>query len=514
MTVPTLKERASGVLLHITSLPGRHGIGDLGDEAYRFADFLAESRQSWWQTLPIHPVGAGNSPYRSMSVFALSPLLISLEHLARDGLLEQDALRPDYRLHESRVSYRPARHFREVLLRQAHARFLGRGSAVMKQEFERFRAEQALWLRDFALFAALKHARANHSWTNWPKDLRDREPAALSKIGKEMRDEIHFHEFMQFLAERQWFWLRAYCAQRGIGLIGDLPIYVDHESADVWTHPDLFLLDAEHQPTHVAGVPPDMFSATGQLWGNPLYRWDVLSERGFDWWVSRLQSELRHFDVVRLDHFIGFHRYWEIPVDARTAQTGRFRPGPGAAFFSAAQSRLRDLPLIAEDLGLIVPEVERLRDQFQLPGMRVLQFAFDSGLADNSHLPHHYPRNCVVYTGTHDNDTTAGWYYGNEGVETARRRTDLRREQFYAMEYMGSDSREIHWSLMRVGFASVANTAIFPAQDILGLGSEARMNFPGTPTGNWEWRMVANSLTPLHAERLRRLTETYGRARA
>jgi 4-alpha-glucanotransferase len=289
---------------------------------------------------------------------------------------------------------------------------------------------------------------------------------------------------------------------------------VDHESADVWTHPDLFILDDARRPASVAGVPPDAYSATGQHWGNPLYRWDAVRAQEFSWWIARLEAELRHFDAVRLDHFIGFHRYWEIPSGAKTAQQGQFRPGPGPDLFLAARNRLGRLPLIAEDLGIVVPEVEALRDQFELPGMRVLQFAFDSGMADNPHLPHHYVRNSVVYTATHDNDTTVGWFYGAEGAEAVRRRTDLRRDQAYAMEYMGTDARDINWSLIRIAFASVAHTAIVPAQDLLGLGSEARVNRPGTPTGNWEWRMLANSLTPLLAERLRRTTETYGRARA
>ena len=514
MRVPTLQERASGVLLHVTALPGRHGIGDLGDEAYRFADFLAEARQSWWQMLPVHPVGAGNSPYRSMSVFALSPLLISLELLEREGLLTQEELRPDYRMREYRVNYRVARQFREVRLRRAHARFSADGRPELKQAFERYESEQAHWLRDFSLFAALKHVRANRSWTAWPEALRDREATALERAWAELGEEARYHRFLQFLSERQWSALRAYCAQRGIGLIGDMPIYVDHESADVWTHPDLFFLDGTRRPTCVAGVPPDAYSATGQHWGNPLYRWDALKQQGFAWWIARLEAELRHFDVVRLDHFIGFHRYWEIPISARTAQEGQFRPGPGAEFFRAAQEEIGRLPLIAEDLGIVVPEVDALRDQFTLPGMRVLQFAFDSGLADNPHLPHHFPRNGVVYTATHDNDTTVGWFYGSEGAEAVRRRTDLRRDQAYAMEYLGADGREINWSLIRLAFASVANTAILPVQDLLGLGSEARINRPGTPKGNWEWRMLANTLTPYLAERLRRTTETYGRVRA
>jgi 4-alpha-glucanotransferase len=513
MKVPTIQERASGLLLHPTSLPGRYGCGDLGDQAYRFADFLAGTRQSWWQMLPVHPIGPGNSPYRSMSVFALSPMLISLDLLERDGLLSGDETRPDYRLQESRVQFRATRRFRERCLRAAFSRLQSNPGHAYRPALEKFRAEQASWLADFALFAAVKQMKAGLSWTQWPEDLRDRQPAALASWRAELDEHVRYHEFLQYLAARQWGYLRQYCADRGIGLIGDLPIYVDHESADVWTHPDLFILDRTGKPTVVAGVPPDMFSATGQLWGNPLYRWEALKQQGYAWWLDRLRGELRYFDIVRLDHFIGFHRYWEVAAGAKTAQEGRYCPGPGAEFFKIAQEKLGRLPIIAEDLGVLTPEVEALRDQFKLPGMRILQFAFDSGTADNTHLPHHYPRNSVVYTGTHDNDTTVGWFFRGHDGEAVRRRSDLRRDQTYALDYLGSDPGDIHWSLIRLAFSSVSNTAIVPVQDLLGLGAEARMNLPGSPTGNWVWRMVENTLTPHLADRLRRASETFGRAR-
>jgi 4-alpha-glucanotransferase len=514
MRVPTIQDRSSGLLLHPTSLPGRHGSGDLGDAAYRFADFLVATRQSWWQTLPLHPIGPGNSPYRSMSVFALSPMLISLELLERDGLLTADEARPDYRLMESRVHFRATRRFRERALRAAFGRFRGDSGHPYRGALEAFRAEQKGWLEDFTLFAAVKQKSAGLSWTRWPEDLRDRAPAALARWRSELAESTAYHEFLQLLAYRQWLALRGYCNERGIGLIGDLPIYVDHESADVWTHPGLFFLDEARRPALVAGVPPDMFSATGQLWGNPLYRWDALKERGFEWWIERLRAELQLVDIVRLDHFIGFHRYWAVQAQAKTAQDGQFHPGPGPEFFVVAEKRLGGLPLIAEDLGVLTPEVEQLRDRFDLPGMRILQFAFDTGSADNTHLPHHYPRNCVVYTGTHDNDTTVGWFFQGHGAEAVRRRSDLRRDQAYALDYLGTDPGDMHWSLVRLAFGSVANIAIVPVQDILGLGTEARMNFPGTPKGNWGWRMVEHTLTPQLADRLRRMTETFGRARS
>lgn len=483
---PSLARRASGVLLHPTSLPGPGEWGDLGPEAFRFADFLAEAGQRWWQMLPIGPVGAADSPYLSSSSFAGDPRLVSLEALARDGLLPR-AQRSGSR---------------EAWLRYAFERFRSRPRAL--SELAAFRNRCRHWLPDYALFEALRNAYRGATWTAWQAPLRDRHPRALARARRALATEIRFHEFVQYAFERQWAALRAHCADRGIGLIGDVPIFVSHDSADVWAHPEIFRLDARGRPQVVAGVPPDYFSRTGQLWGNPLYRWEVLRRRGYDWWLARLRAAFARFDAVRLDHFIGFHRYWEVPAGARTAVHGRWRPGPGAPFFEAVFRSLGRVQLIAEDLGRITPEVEALRDRFGLPGMRVLQFAFGSDPGSERYRPHRYPRNCVVYTGTHDNDTLVGWFRGASAPHVAR-------ERAFALRYAASDGREVHWDFIRLAWSSVANTAIVPAQDLLGLGSEARMNTPGVPTGNWRWRLRPRQLGPPIARRLRELTETYGR---
>jgi 4-alpha-glucanotransferase len=499
------------VLLHPTALPGPHGIGDLGPEAYRFADFLAAAGQSWWQMLPVHPPGGGNSPYQAHSVFAGSPLLVSLEVLAREGLLRPEELRPTAGLGGERVAYPVAWRYRMSRLATAHGRFRKSGSRASKAAFRRFRDRNRGWLDDYALFAALVCSRPGVSWCQWPAALRDRKPPQLAEARKQLAGEIEFHAFVQYCFERQWTTLRRYCVERGIGLIGDVPIYPDYNSAEVWAHRGLFHLDRAGRPIVVAGVPPDAFSAVGQLWNNPVYRWALMRQRGYRWWIERLRAGLGRFDVLRLDHFIGFQRYWEVRPNASDARGGRFRPGPRADFFRAVRKGLGGLPFIAEDLGLVTPEVEALRDQFGLPGMRVLQFAFESGAGDNIHLPHRYPRNCVAYTGTHDHDTTVGWFLKGRRRSPGRGKAGLDRERTFALRYADSDGGEIHWTMIRLAMASAADTVIVPLQDVLGLGSEARFNRPGTPHRNWQWRLAPEAVTPRIVERLREMTATYGR---
>lgn len=509
---PTLKTRASGLLLHPTSLPGRFGIGDLGPAAYAFADFLADSGQSWWQMLPIVPPGDGNSPYMSPSAFAASPLLISLERLCDEGLLSPvEIANPARNLTEQRVNYAAVERYKTPRFRKAFAAFEKQTDTKSRDRFEEFCAAHHDWLMDYAHFCALKRATADANWVDWEKDIRTRKTVALKRSRDELRTEIQYKMFLQYQLSRQWSAVKEYCADRRIGLIGDVPIFVAHDSADVWAHPQLFQLRKTGHPTVVAGVPPDYFCEDGQLWGNPHYAWSVHRARGYDWWVSRLRACFERFDAVRLDHFIGFQRSWQVDAGAKTARVGRWANGPAADFFKGVRAGLGQLELIAEDLGTLTPEVGQLRDEFELPGMRVLQFAF--GLDPNCEIyqPHSYSRECVVYTGTHDNDTTVGWFADRGSSASTRSRQEIEDERAFTLRYLGSDGREIHWDMIRLALLSVANTAIFPVQDVLGLGSEARMNKPGTGKANWEWRLAPGALTGDLAERLGLLTETYGR---
>jgi 4-alpha-glucanotransferase len=494
---PRLGTRASGVLLHPTSLPGPHGSGDLGPEAHRFVDFLARARQRWWQMLPVVPPGAGNSPYQSISAFAGSPLLISLDGLVRRGLLKRHELVSESRLEPGRVRYPAVRRFRERALRIAFERFEVRRSR--QRGFEAFCARSRDWLDDFALFRALRDAHGGVPWTAWEPELRTRRASALARARHSLSSRIRYHQFVQLEFHRQWSALRRHCGERGVSLIGDLPIFVAHNSADVWAHQELFRLDRNGRRSVQAGVPPDYFSATGQLWGNPIYRWDAMRARGYDWWLARLRTELARFDAVRLDHFIGFQNYWEVPRRARTARNGRWVLGPGAHFFGHVFRTLGKLQLIAEDLGVVTPQVEALRDRFSLPGMKVLHFAF-APQAEASR-PHHFQRNAVVYTGTHDNDTTRGWF-----------RSLDREQRELVRTYLDSNGRQVHWDLIRLAWLSPPHTAIVPAQDLLGLGASARMNRPARPSGNWAWRVSAGALAEPLAERLGDLTSLYGRA--
>ena len=502
-----LHERRSGILLHPTSLPGLHGHGDLGPEAHEFLRFLARAGQSLWQMLPVVPPGGGDSPYDSPSSFAGSPELVSLRYLVEDGLLDEGQLAAPARLWGSeRVRYGAAKRFRARRLRQAFQRFQ---MGVARHGLEELRERERFWLPDYALFAALKSHQHNKPWFHWPSELRRREPAALAAAKSALDGEIAYHEFVQLLFDRQWQRLRGHARHLGVLLLGDIPMFVAHDGADVWQHQQLFLLDDKGERRGVAGVPPDYFSADGQRWGNPLYDWARLRDTGYDWWIERLRSNLRRFDAIRLDHFIGFHRYWEIPPHSPSAREGRFVEAPGHDFFKTARSALGDLPFIAEDLGIMTPEVEALRDDFGLPGMRVLAFAFAEGA--QAYLPHHFNRRCVVYTGTHDNDTIVGFLDAHEQARDAHERAQLLQQRERALAYTGSDGREPHWDLIRSALASVADTAIFPIQDVLGQGSDARMNVPGTPDGNWGYRVKAELLSSSTAAKLTRLTQTYER---
>ncbi len=510
MSLPTLRMRASGVLLHPTSLDGPHGSGDLGGEARTFVDFLAEAEQRWWQMLPVGPPGYGQSPYSAESSFAGNPMLVSPDALARAGWLDRSSTLPEVPLPRDRVDFPKAEAHRTRRLREAFAVFSTHDAASSR--FRRFCKTEARWLDDFSLFRALKRERGGVQWTLWEPGLRRREASALAAARARLADEIRFERFVQYAFDLQWQALREYAARRGVGLIGDVPIFVAHDSADVWQNPGDFFLDARGEPTFVSGVPPDYFSATGQRWGNPLYRWQRMRKSGYSWWIERLRTTLRRFDAVRLDHFIGFTRTWRIPSAEPTAIKGRWMPGPGAALFDAMTAALGELPFIAEDLGVATPRVYALRDRFQFPGIKILQFAFGDDPAAPTFLPHNYPRRAVVYTGTHDNDTTAGWFHATGGQGSTRSATQAEAERDAALRYLGTSGVEIHWDLIRAALASVARLCVFPVQDLLGLGAESRMNLPGTSAGNWTFRVEGGALTGGLAARLAQLTRTYGRA--
>jgi 4-alpha-glucanotransferase len=503
--------RRSGILLHPTSLPGPWGIGDLGPEAVAFLDFLEETRQQLWQVLPLGPTGYGDSPYQCFSAFAGNPLLVSVDLLKSDGLLADADLPPEAARPEGEVDFGEVHTRKPVWLGRAFEAFEKAPPASLRDELEAFRREEVAWLPDFALFMAAKEAHDGAGWNEWESELREREPEALERARRELAVEVRRHEFFQFLFFRQWAALRKEARSRGVGFLGDLPIFVAQDSADVWAHPDLFHLAADGRPSHVAGVPPDYFSATGQLWGNPLYRWDAMARTGYRFWVERFRSALRLFDSVRLDHFRGFEAYWEVPATEVTAVNGRWVSGPGAALFEAIEKELGPLPVVAENLGVITPEVEALRERFGWPGMAILQFAFGAADPGNDFLPHNHVRRLVVYTGSHDNDTAVGWWKGGVG-DTTRKPAEVEKERRFARDYLHTEGKEMHWDLVRAALASVAETAVVPLQDVLGLGSDARMNTPARPSGNWRWRYRREDLTPAVRKRLRRLTEIYGRA--
>ena len=513
-----MSKRASGILLHPTSLPSQYGIGELNDHAYKFVDFLVESKQSLWQVLPLGPTGYGDSPYQCFSAFAGNPLLISLEHLVRDGLLDAQVLRAAPAFPAAKVDFGWVIPWKFEVLRQAYATFAQRANTQQRLQFAAFCMQNAAWLDDYALFMAVKDAHGGQAWNTWNADIRDRQPSALVIWRMKLTSAIEMWKFFQWKFFDQWTWLKSYANNKGVQIIGDIPIFVAFDSADAWANREQFFIDETGNPTVIAGVPPDYFSPTGQRWGNPLYRYDVMQARGFDWWIERVRAALALYDHVRIDHFRGFEAYWEVPASEPTAIIGQWVKAPGQALFEAILSshlatgihQIKEagsslLPIIAEDLGVITPEVEALRDGFNLPGMRVLQFAFVADTS-SSFLPHNFVRNCVAYAGTHDNDTTVGWW---EKLEDAPRQQVL--------NYIGKTNREevnktIHWDMARLLMMSVADTIVLTLQDVLGLGSEHRMNLPGKPDGNWAWRFTPNQLTPELTAQIRSMTETYARA--
>lgn len=490
-------DRVSGVLLHVTSLPSYGGIGDFGPAAYQFVDFLAAAKQRLWQVLPLSPVGYGNSPYSALSAFAGNPLLVSLELLVRDGWLagERIAGLPGA---DGPCDFTAAAEQKLPLIEEAAANFLDHASPEQRLRFSQFCHDNASWLTDWAMYSVLRRRFAYASWNEWPAEFVSRKAAALAQFMNEAGRELAIEQVVQFFFTEQWSALRAYCGERSIRILGDIAIFVSYDSADVWTHPEIFELDDDRKPIRVSGVPPDYFSATGQRWGNPLYKWRLLEQHGFDWWVARIRRSLTLYDEVRLDHFRGFEAYWSIPAEEDTAMNGQWIKAPGHAFFRRLQEIFGELPFIAEDLGLITKEVDELREFFGMPGMRILQFGF-SDRGAHLYLPHRYVENTVVYTGTHDNNTTLGWWRDDAtAVERANVQTYLR-----PIEHDG----EIVWTMIKAAASSVARTCIFPLQDILHLGSEGRMNVPAAPVGNWSWRYAPGALHPDFATQLAAIME-------
>ena len=485
--------RAAGILLHPTSLPSRFGIGDLGPEVYRFIDFLTQSDQRIWQVLPLGPTGYGDSPYQSFSAFAGNPLLISPEKLVEHGYLATSDIEHGMVFPDDQVDFARVTPVKFDLLRRAFQNF------KPTRDFDSFRERNEFWLEGFVRFQALKKANGGKAWTEWTIQNADCE-------------EMDAQRFWQYEFFRQWDELKRKCEERRIRVMGDIPIYVAHDSADVWANPDLFQLDQNGNPMMVSGVPPDYFSATGQLWGNPVYRWDRLEQTGYAWWIERFRAVFNVVDMVRLDHFRGFEAYWQVSATEKTAINGEWVKGPGSKLFETLQRELGDLPIVAENLGVITPEVEAIRHQFGFPGMSVLQFAFGTDPQAPSFRPHNYPREVVAYTGTHDNDTTIGWWNSNAHADSTRSEAAIERERRLADAYLATDGREINWTFIRTLFASVADTTIVPLQDVLGLGSEARMNLPGSTKRNWVWRFRPGEIEPYMKERLHEFVTLYERA--
>ena len=494
--------RVSGILLHLTSLPSRFGIGDLGNEAYRFVDFLEENCQRVWQILPLGPTMEGNSPYSSYSALAGSPLLISLEKLQQAGLLSDRDLNSLPEFPVGKVDYDLVIQSKMPLLRLASENFKTKGSSSQKQ-FQEFCTSQAYWLDDYALFMAVKQEHNGTHWNKWEEEIAYRKPEAIEEWTRRLSDTIYYHKFLQFQFFWQWKKLKDYANERSISIFGDISFYVAHDGVDVWANPKIFCLDGEGEAELMAGVPPDYFSATGQLWNNPVYDWEELEKTNFQWWIQRVKKTLDYVDLFRIDHFRGFQAFWAVPQGELTAEKGEWLEAPGEAFFSLLNRELGQLPIVAEDLGTVTPEVEALRDRFNFPGMKILQFAFDAKGGEPRFLPYNFDtRNCIVYTGTHDNDTTIGWF---------DERSQEEKEKI--IDYLGCicPTEDIHWSLIRLAMSSIANFAIFPFQDILGLGSEAKMNTPGAKEGNWSWRYQKDALTSNSCAHFKHLTATYGR---
>jgi len=493
-------KRSSGVVLHPSSLPGAYGIGGIGLQALHWIDFLSSAGSGLWQVLPLGPTGYGDSPYQCFSSFAGNPYLISVETLLKDGMIEPDDLGEIPTFPVERVDYGQVIPWKIGLLDRAYDRFAAiRGRSSLRTAFHTFTRVQAAWLDDFALFMTLKDLHGGAPWPEWDEPLRSRQPEALAGIRREYAQALERHKFRQFLFFRQWNVIRKYAHRNKIRIIGDIPIFVAHDSADVWANPDLFYLDATGRPTVIAGVPPDYFSKTGQRWGNPLYRWDAHQATGYAWWLNRLRAVLKLVDVVRIDHFRGFVGYWEVPGRAKTAIRGRWVAAPGFDFFNKVKMELGELPFIAEDLGVITPDVDQLRESFGLPGMKILQFGFGVGPKD-PFLPHNLPTHCVMYTGTHDNDTARGWY---------ERVSDEDRD--FTRRYLARDGSDISWDMIRTAWGSVAVYALAPMQDLLSLGNEARMNYPGNPSGNWQWRMKEEDMNEWIRSRLWEVNYLYDR---
>jgi 4-alpha-glucanotransferase len=493
-------KRASGILLHPTSLPGPYGIGDMGSEAYQWVNFLSTTGCSLWQILPLGPTGYGDSPYQCFSAFAGNPLLVSPELLISEDLLHPDDLTEEVALSHDRVDFGEVIPYKYGILDRSYRHFQEKGPPDIRLDFEKFKIAESEWLEDFTLFMAIKEAFGGGSWIEWPTKFKRRDSGVLQSFSEEHQISIDRHAYRQYLFFRQWAKLRTYAHAQDIKIIGDIPIFVAHDSADVWSHPDLFFLDKDGNPTAVAGVPPDYFSPTGQLWGNPLYRWDIHAAENYAWWISRFKAVLKTVDIVRLDHFRGFAGYWEIPANEKTAIKGQWVPGPGKHFFHKLKDALEDLPIIAEDLGVITKDVDDMRETFGLPGMKILVFAFDSD-ASNLFLPHHYTKDYVVYTGTHDNDTVLGWYNRVEDTE-----------RDFARKYLAREGNDISWDLIKMGWSSVAVFALAPMQDFLSLDNRARMNYPSTLGGNWVWRMPSEALSEPLRNRIAEMNILYGRS--
>lgn len=498
-----MNKRRCGILLHITSLPSPYGVGDFGDTAYKFVDFLAETRQSLWQVLPLNPTRTvyGNSPYSSYSAFAGNHLMISLDLLVRDGVLLKSDIEGYTTFPHNRVDYCTVTAYKENILRTAYKnmhRKLGKDF-----EFERFCVENAYWLDDYAVFIALKEHFHGAIWSDWPEDLRYRKEEDIRDWKETLKDRILMEKFFQFLFFKQWFSLKKYCNSKNIQIIGDVPIYVTYDSADVWAKPEIFKLDDAQKPLFIAGVPPDYFSATGQLWGNPVYNWEVLKKTGYSWWLRRIEFNLKLYDIVRLDHFRGFVSYWEVPATEKTAVNGKWVDAPVHDFFNTLYKHFPSLPIIAEDLGTITPDVREIMSMFGIPGMKVLLFAFGDDLPVNPYIPHNHIQSCIVYTGTHDNNTIKGWFKNEASPEERKR----------IQQYLGRDVTEdtIHREFIRLAMMSVANMVVLPLQDILGLGEESRMNSPATSEKNWEWRLLPEQITPTLMQELSEATVIYGR---
>jgi 4-alpha-glucanotransferase len=498
-----MRRRGSGILLHISSLPAPYGIGDLGPQACQFADFLAQTRQNFWQILPLTPteLAAGSSPYHSRSAFAGNSLLISPELLVREGLLTEAEASPSPNPDHTRVDFPSVVSYKMGIFERAFERFQTRRPA---SDYEQFCSRQSYWLEDYSRFAAFHAHFGGKVWSDWPAEIRDRHPEALKKLDQGLSLQKEREKFLQFIFYRQWKALKEYCNQRGIQIIGDIPIYLQYDSADLWVHPEIFKLDQHKKPTVVAGVPPDYFSKTGQLWGNPIYHWDALRQTGYAWWLERMDHNRSRYDVLRIDHFLGLVAYWEVPAGEETAVNGVWVEAQGEDFLKALFKKFPFFNLIAEDLGSVTPAVREIIRRFDIPGMKVLLFAFGDDLSGNPYVPHNHIPNCILYTGTHDNNTVRGWFESEATPEDKGR----------LFRYLGRavSAEEVSGEFIRLAMMSVADVVLLPIQDLLGLGAESRMNTPSTSEGNWQWKLFPGQLTPEHSERLREMTEIYGRA--